>query len=75
MDKQKEIKLTWSKKENDWLFNYSDNAGCSLMGVFFDILTISGHRMDWKEDLITKLTKNGYDYKTLKITCKKIKQQ
>lgn len=67
------IKLRWSKKEKDWLFSWIDNSGKGLMGVFFDMIKISGHRMDWKKELKTMLEEHGYDYTTLKITVKKIK--
>lgn len=69
----KQIKLKYSKREKDYIFNYPDNAGCLLMGVFFDILKTNGHRIDWQQDLKDMLTEHGYDYKTLKITCNKIK--
>jgi hypothetical protein len=65
------IKLKWSKRENDWLFDYPDNNGKSLMGVFFEMTKTTGHRVDWEEDLKTMLTNAGYDYTTLKITVSK----
>jgi hypothetical protein len=65
------IKLKWSKKENDWIFDYPDNKGKSLMGVFFDMMKTSGNRTDWEDDLKTMLTNAGYDYTTLKITVSK----
>lgn len=70
-----QIKLVWSKKENDWLFSYPNNAGKSMMGIFFDLIKITGHRMDWGETLEKKLRDRGYDPTTLKITCDKIKPQ
>lgn len=72
MTKEK-IQLRWSKREKDWLFKYPDNAGNTMMGVFFDMVKTTGHRTDWEEDLITMLTERGYDHKTFKITCDKIK--
>ncbi len=72
MASKKKIVLKWSNRENDWKFYYPDNAGCLMMGVFFDIIKTTGHRIDWKEDLNKMLTDRGYDYKTLKITCEKI---
>lgn len=68
----KKIQLRWSKKENDWLFNYPDNAGKSMMGVFFDMVKTTGHRTDWEQGLMTMLTERGYDYRTLRITCDKL---
>jgi len=65
------IKLKWSKRENDWIFDYPDNKGESLMGIFFDMMKTTGHRTDWEEDLKTMLTNAGYDYTTLKITVSK----
>lgn len=69
--KTKQIKLTYSKKEKDLLFNYPDNAGKGMMGIFFDMCTITGHRMDWGKTLQEALESHGYDYTTLKITCNK----
>lgn len=71
--KKKQIKLRWSKRERDWLFDYPDLAGKSLMGVFFEMMKTTGHRIDWQEDLKSMLAEKGYDYQTLKITCDKIK--
>lgn len=34
------FRLSWSKKENDWLFEYNDKAGRSLMSLFFEMLKI-----------------------------------
>lgn len=70
---KEEIKLCWSKKEEDWLFSYPDLAGKSLMGVFFDLIKTTGHRMDWEQSLSNMLKERGYDPTTLKIICKKIK--
>lgn len=64
---KKKIELKWSKRENDWVFHYPDNAGKSMMGVLFDMVKISGHRMDWETDLKTMLEERGYDYKSLRI--------
>lgn len=92
------FRLRWSKKENDWLFEYNDNAGKSLMNLFFDMLKIeknidwlkrkwingdyeanppkAGHYVDIPENerdtLIKQLTERGFDYTTLRITCKKL---
>lgn len=55
------------------VFNYPDNDGGNLMCVFFDILKTTGHRIDWQKGLKDILTEHGYDYKTLKNTCDKIK--
>jgi hypothetical protein len=92
------FRLRWSKRENDWLFEYNDNAGKSLMGLFFDMLRIEKN-IDWikrrwvngdyntnppvlggyveipedaRDTLIKQLTDRGYDYTTLRITCKKL---
>jgi hypothetical protein len=65
------IKLKWSKRENDWVFDYPDNSGKFLMGVFFEMMKTTGHRVDWEENLKTMLTNAGYDYTTLKITVSK----
>ena len=70
MTKEKII-LRWSRKENDWLFDYPDSAGRSLMGPFFDMMKTTGHRTDWQQDLKPMLEEQGYDYTTLKITVKK----
>lgn len=40
------FRLRWSKKENDWLFEYNDNAGKTLMGLFFEMLKIEKN-IDW----------------------------
>lgn len=45
--KKKQIKLRWYKKENDWLFGASDNAGHTMAGVFFEMTKTTGHRVDW----------------------------
>jgi hypothetical protein len=81
------IILKWSKKEHDWEFHYPDNAGRSIRGVFFSMLRVE-ENISWiKNELVNgvptpkknpqtlkeMLTERGYDYKTLKITCKKIK--
>ena len=92
------FRLRWSKKENDWLFEYNDKAGKTLMNLFFDMLKIEknidwlkrkwvhgdyelnppkvGHYVDIPENerdtLIKQLTDRGFDYKTFKITCKKL---
>lgn len=92
------FRLRWSKKENDWLFEYNDRNGKSLMNLFFDMLKIekninwlkkiwvdgdyetnppiAGHYVEIPENerdtLIKQLTDRGFDYTTLKITCKKI---
>ena len=71
MRKQK-IELKWSKRKKDWEFHWSDNSGKSMMGVFFDMIKVNGHRMDWEEDLEKMLTERGYDYKSLKISCNKL---
>jgi hypothetical protein len=71
--RNKQIKLRWSIKENDWLFDYPDNDGKSIMGVFFDMVKTTGHRVDWQQELKEMLTERGYDYKSFKITCDKIK--
>lgn len=71
MAKKEKIELKWSNKENDWLFNYPDNAGKSMADVFFDMIKTTGHRTDWKQDLKQMLEERGYDYSTLKITVKK----
>lgn len=68
------VELKWSKREKDWIFNYPDLKGSTLTGIFFDMVKTTGHRTDWDEDLKTLLTNRGYDYTTLKITCKKIKK-
>ena len=65
------IKLKWSKREKDWVFDYPDNNGKSLMGVFFEMTKTTGHHVDWEENLKTMLTNAGYDYTTLKITVSK----
>lgn len=81
------IVLKWSKKENDWEFHYPDRAGNTLTGLFFEMLKIEENipfiRDEFKDgqlmkrinpiDLKTMLTERGYDYKTLRITCEKIK--
>jgi hypothetical protein len=93
------FRLRWSKKEKDWLFEYNDNAGKSLMSLFFDMLKIEKN-IDWlkrkwmngnydtdpiipggfidipeseRDTLIKQLTERGFDYTTLRITCKKLK--
>jgi hypothetical protein len=66
------IELKWSKKENDWVFNYPDNMGSTMMGVFFDMVKTSGHKTDWEQGLITMLAERGYDYRTFKIVCDKL---
>jgi hypothetical protein len=33
-----QIKLRWSKKEKDWIFNAPDNSGYTMAGVLFDML-------------------------------------
>jgi len=71
MARKKKIELRWSKRERDWLFNYPDNAGCTMMGVFFDMVKTTGHRTDWQQELKKMLEERGYDYTTLKITCQK----
>lgn len=68
---KKQVKLIYSKKEKDLLFSYPDNADKSLMGIFFDMCTITGHRMDWGQTLKEALESRGYDYTSLKITCDK----
>lgn len=68
-----QIKLYWSKREKDWTFSYPDNSGHSIMGVFFDMLKVDEHRTTWDENLKKMLTDRGYDYTTLKMTCKKLK--
>lgn len=40
------FRLRWSKKENDWLFEYNDNNGKTLMGLFFDMIKIEKN-IDW----------------------------
>ncbi len=67
------IKLFWSKRNKDWTFNYPDNAGKTLMGIFFEMVKTTGHRCDFKRELKDMLNDHGYDYKTLKITCDKLK--
>ncbi len=71
---ENKIELKWSKREKDWIFNYPNWDGGTLTGVFFDMVKTTGHRTDWKEELKTLLANSGYDYTTLKITCKKIKK-
>lgn len=68
MDK---IELKWSKREDDWIFNYPDHEGATMAGPFFEMVKTTGYRIDWKEKLGKMLEDRGYDYKTLKITCKK----
>lgn len=46
MPKNEGFKLRWSKKENDWLFEYNNNAGKSLMTLFFDMLKVEKN-IDW----------------------------
>ncbi|WP_370398399.1 hypothetical protein [Tenacibaculum dicentrarchi] len=94
----KGFRLRWSRKEKDWLFEYNDKEGKSLMSLFFDMLKIE-ENIPWikkkfvngdyesnpikvggyvdipKEDRKTlkdMLTERGYDYKTLRITCKRL---
>lgn len=69
--KKSKIELKWSKREKDWIFNYPDNDGCSLMGVFFEMTKTTGHRTDWQEELKDMLEERGYDYTSLKITVNK----
>lgn len=69
------IQLKWSKREKDWIFHWPDNQGSSLKGVFFEMIKTSGHRVDFEQDLIKMLDERGYDYTTLKITCKKKKDE
>lgn len=66
--KKKRITLKWGNKEDDWKFEWPDNNGKSLMGVFFDMIKTTGHRVDWQENLAKMLHERGYDYKTLKLT-------
>lgn len=95
------FRLRWSKKHNDWVYEYSDNAGKSLTGLFFEMLKIEKN-IDWfkrkwidgeyntnpiksgkyvdipeseRDTLIKQLTDRGFDYKTLKITCKKLENE
>lgn len=74
---KKKVKLAWSKKENDWKFDYPDNAGSSLAQVFFSMIryrTLSGLYISEQQKEFKKLLEErGYDYTTLKITCEKIK--
>ena len=92
------FRLRWSRKEKDWLFEYNDRGGKSLMGLFFDMLKIEKN-IDWiknkwvhgdyesdppivggyveipepeRDTLIKQLTERGFDYTTLRITCKKL---
>ena len=69
---KKKIQLRWSKKERNWLFSYPDDAGKSMMGVFFDMVKATGRRTDWEQGLMTMLAERGYDYRTLRITCDKL---
>jgi len=46
MGKMDGFRLRWSKKEDDWLFEYNDNAGKTLMSLFFDMLKIE-ENIDW----------------------------
>jgi len=92
--KEDGFRLRWSNKESDWLFEYNDKAGKSLMNLFFDMLKIENN-IDWikrkfvkanppiaggyvdipekeRDTLIKQLTERGFDYKTLRITCKKL---
>jgi len=66
------LTLKWSKREKDWLCNYPDNAGSSLMGVLFDMTNVNKHRTQYDQDLKTMLTEHGYDYTTFKITVDKL---
>lgn len=91
--------LRWSKKEKDWVFEYNDNSGKTLMNLFFDMLKIEKNidflKRKWvngnydvipvktgawvdipeseRDTLIKQLTERGFDYTTLKITCKKLR--
>jgi hypothetical protein len=69
----KKLILKWSKQENDWQVKYPNNAGCSLMGVLFDMIQTDKRRINWEEDLIKLLTDRGFDYKTFTITVNQIK--
>lgn len=69
------VKLSWSKREKDWIFDFPDWLGRGLSGPFFDMTKTTGHRTDWERDLKTMLTDHGYDYKTFKITVEKLKDK
>lgn len=69
---KKQVKMHWSKRENDWEFIYPDLDGKSLMGPFFDMTKTTGHKIDWEVEFKKMLTDRGYDYKTFKITCDKL---
>ena len=80
--KDNEIKLSWSKREKDWLFSYPNNAGKSLMDVFFGMMRIEENLRFLQPNILNPnavpqtlkemLTERGFDYTTLKITCKKL---
>jgi hypothetical protein len=71
---QPQIKLVWSKKENDWLYSYPDSSGKFMMSVFFDFPKLKINGCEGAPILKEFLEMNGYDSTTLKITCKKKKQ-
>lgn len=73
--RRKQVKLKWSKREKDWLFDWPDNAGATLAGVFFGMTQTTGHRTDWQEDLKKMLTDRGYDYKSFRIICDKLPEE
>jgi len=62
--KKVQVKMHWSKRENDWEFIYPDLDGKSLRGVFFDMTKTTGHKIDWEIEFKKMLTDRGYDYKT-----------
>lgn len=68
------IQLRYSVREKDWVFDYPDDSGWSLAGVFFEMTKTIGHKIDWQQEFKQMLTERGYDYKTFQITCKKLKQ-
>ncbi len=79
--KTEKIKLSWSKKEDDWQFHYPDRMGNRLTGLFFEMLKIEENIRFLQPNILDPdrkpptlkqmLTESGYDYKTLKITCEK----
>jgi len=71
--KAQKIQLRWSKKENDWVFNFPDNTGKTMMGTFFDMVKVETPTNDGDKGLIDMLTERGYDYRTLNIICEKLK--
>lgn len=72
MSKQKKVVLNYNNKKKDFIFEYTDNNGKSLMAVFFNMIKTTGHRTDFKMNLEEILKYYGYDVNTFKITCKKL---